>query len=111
VRILGTHGSISTGSCLGKHCVQTGCKSPDDKLVEAFVETVQDEGGCAPLNIPVPAHFKGFLEVVEADQPKRAIQKLWEISACNRLFVRLGPLPFQKGTPPPPPGQLPPCYA
>jgi hypothetical protein len=31
--------------------------------------------GCAPLNIPVSAHFKGFLEVVEADKPKKVIKE------------------------------------
>ena len=62
----------------------TNSKSPDDKIVEAFVEMVQDAGGCAPLNIPVSAHFKGFLEVVlEADKPKEVIKKLWEINATS----------------------------
>ena len=67
----------------------TNSKSPDDKLVEAFVEMVQDAGGCAPLNIPVSAHFKGFLEVVEADKPKKVIKKLWEISstAVNEMWL------------------------
>ena len=67
----------------------TNSKSPDDKLVEAFVEMVQDAGGCAPLNIPVSAHFKGFLEVVEADKPKEVIKKLWEISstAVNEMWL------------------------